>query len=188
SNDTLKLAHVRLPAAAWGEKEGTVTNSERRIARQRAFLPAPGAARPDWWMLREVAARLGWGHAFAYRSAADVFREHGRLSGFENGGRRAFDISALATISDGEYRDLAPVQWPLLGDGQGRKRLFGDGVFATPSGRARFVACAGGLARPPSARWPFILNTGRVRDQWHTMTRTSLSARLPLHIAAPFVA
>ena len=81
--------HVLLPAAAWGEKDGTVTNSERRISRQRAFLPRPGDAQPDWWIVSEVARHLGHGGAFAYRSAADVFREHAALSAFENDGARA---------------------------------------------------------------------------------------------------
>ena len=99
SNDTVSLAHIALPAAAWGEKDGTVTNSERCISRQRAFLPPPGRARPDWWMLSQVARRLGHGDAFAYRSAADIFDEHARLSGFENGGSRAFDISGRAGLT-----------------------------------------------------------------------------------------
>ena len=92
-NDTVASgAQVLLPAAAWGEKDGTVTNSERRISRQRAFLPLPGEARPDWWIVSEVARRLGFGDAFDYHSAADVFREHAALSAFENGGQRDFDI------------------------------------------------------------------------------------------------
>ena len=103
SNDTANLAHVRLPAAAWGEKDGTVTNSERRISRQRAFLDPPGEARPDWWILSQVAARLGWAEDFLYRSAADIFREHARLSGFENDGERLFDVSRLAGLSDAQY-------------------------------------------------------------------------------------
>src|SRR5205814_347435 len=102
-----------LPAAAWGEKDGTVTNSERRISRQRAFLAPPGEVRPDWQILSQVAARLGWADAFAYRSAADIFREHAALSGLENGGERAFDISGLAHLSDAEYARLAPTQWPV---------------------------------------------------------------------------
>src|SRR5471030_1413796 len=77
-----------MPAAAWGEKDGTVTNSERRITRQRAFLPLPGDAQPDWWIVSEVARHLGHGEAFAYRGAADVFREHAALTAFENGGAR----------------------------------------------------------------------------------------------------
>ena len=105
SNDTVNAgAHVLLPAAAWGEKDGTVTNSERRISRQRAFLPLPGEAKPDWQIVSEVAGKLGFAEAFAYRSAADVFREHAALSGFENNGTRDFDIGGLATMSDDGLR------------------------------------------------------------------------------------
>src|SRR5882757_5651072 len=101
SNDTVNAgAHILLPAAAWGEKDGTVTNSERRISRQRPFLPAPGEAKPDWWMVTQVARRMGFGAAFDYGSAADVFREHAALSAFENGGRRDFDIGGLAGLGD----------------------------------------------------------------------------------------
>ena len=106
SNDTLAARpHVLLPAAAWGEKDGTVTNSERRISRQRAFMPLPGDARPDWWIVSEVAQHLGHGGAFAYGSAADVFREHAALSAFENDGARRFDLGGLAAISDEDYDD-----------------------------------------------------------------------------------
>ena len=87
-------AVVRLPALAWAEKDGTVTNSERGIARQRPFLPPPGEARQDWWMVSQVARRLGHGEAFAWKSVADIFREHAALSAFENSGARAFDIGA----------------------------------------------------------------------------------------------
>src|SRR6202162_126224 len=114
SNDTVNAgAHVLLPAAAWGEKHGTVTNSERCISRQRAFLPPPGEAKPDWWIVAAVARRLGFGEAFSYRSEADVFREHAALSGFENAGTRDFDLGGLATISDHDYDALEPVQWPV---------------------------------------------------------------------------
>src|ERR1700704_2482462 len=133
SNDTIDAdAHVRLPAAAWGEKDGTVTNSERRITRQRAFLPVPGEAKPDWWMVAEVAHRMGFGAVFAYRSAADVFREHAALSGFENGGTRDFDIGGLAGISDTDYETLAPTQWPLrAGETRPQARFFADGGYFT---------------------------------------------------------
>src|SRR5215213_2295460 len=114
TNDTVSATpHVLLPAAAWGEKDGSVTNSERRISRQRAFLPLPGDARPDWWIVSEVARHLGHGAAFAYRSAADIFREHATLSAFENNGARAFDLGGLAAISDEDYGVLEPVQWPV---------------------------------------------------------------------------
>ena len=187
--DTTRHAHVLLPAAAWGEKEGTVTNSERRISRQRAFLKPPGAARPDWWMVAQVAERLGHGLAFDYPNAAAIFREHAALSALANDGARDFDLSGLAEISDEDYAQLAPVQWPVTrATPKGTTRLFGDGRFFTPSGRARFVPVT---PRPPAhptdAEYPLALNTGRVRDHWHTLTRTGLSARLSAHSIEPYM-
>ena len=181
---------VRLPAAAWGEKDGTVTNSERRITRQRAFLPLPGEALPDWQILTLAARRMGFSHGFTFESAADVFREHAALSGFENDGQRDFDISGLATLTDADYDALAPVQWPVAGpERQSRARFFADGGFYTPDRRARFVAIEPPrLAEIADAAFPLRLNTGRVRDQWHTMTRTGLSPRLGAHVSEPFVA
>ncbi|WP_036260454.1 nitrate reductase [Methylocapsa aurea] len=190
STDTIEAgAHVLLPAAAWGEKDGTVTNSERRISRQRAFLPLAGEAKPDWWAASEVAKRMGFGEAFDYSGPADIFREHAALSGFENDGARSFDIGALAELSDAAYDALAPLQWPApLGAPHGRARLFGDGRFFTPFRRARFAAIEEpALAVAPTVEFPFLLNTGRVRDQWHTMTRTGLSPRLAGHAPDPFV-
>jgi assimilatory nitrate reductase catalytic subunit len=195
ANDTTRLADVVLPAAGWGEKDGTVTNSERRISRQRAFRPPPGKARTDWWMLSEVARRMGWTTAFPYARPADIFREHAALSAFENQGpaRRLFDIGGLAAITDAEYDAMKPVQWPLLQPGQNDRpavRLFGDGQgFPTKDGRARYVPTP---FRPPvelpdEARWPFLLNTGRVRDQWHTMTRTGRVPRLMGHRTEPLL-
>ncbi|MGA2493153.1 MAG: nitrate reductase [Roseiarcus sp.] len=183
----LDAAMVVLPAAAWGEKDGTVTNSERVISRQRPFRAPPGEAWPDWRQVSEVARRLGHGSAFAYRGPADIFREHAALSGFENDGARAFDIGAVATLSEAEYDALTPAQWPRRRAGAGRKRFFSQGGFFHPDGRARFVA----VEDPPSPRlteaFGLVLNTGRVRDQWHTMTRTGLSPRLARHREAPFV-
>ena len=194
ANDTANCAHVRLPAAAWGEKDGTVTNSERRISRQRAFLPLAGEVKPDWWILGEVAKRLGWATAFAWTKPSQIFAEHARLSGFENTGERAFDISGLADLTPHQYDALLPIQWPVRRrppspmKQAGTERLFADGRFFTPSGKARFVVSEpAALGRPVSNEWPFLLNTGRVRDQWHTMTRTALSPRLSSHIAEPYV-
>ncbi len=96
--DTVSLAKVRLPACGWGEKDGTVTNSERRISRQRAFLPPPGEAKPDWWIVTQVARRMGFADAFPYQSPAEIFAEHAALSAFENDGGRAFDLGGLATL------------------------------------------------------------------------------------------
>jgi assimilatory nitrate reductase catalytic subunit len=187
-NDTANLAHVKLPAAAWGEKDGTVTNSERRISRQRVFLPLAGEARPDWWILSQVARRLGHGAVFAYTSAAQIFDEHARLSGFENDGTRAFDISGAAGLDQGAYDALQPFQWPHRRSERPTARLFATRRFFTPDRKARFVAVAAPrLAARLSQEHPFLLNTGRVRDQWHTMTRTGLSPRLCVHIAEPYV-
>jgi assimilatory nitrate reductase catalytic subunit len=192
SNDTVRAgAHVLLPASAWGEKDGTVTNSERRISRQRPFLNPPGEAKPDWWIVAQVARRMGFAEAFQFNSAADVFREHAALSAFENDGTRDFDIGALASISDAEFGVLSPVQWPARASSDSskeEKRFFADGRFFTPDGKARMIAPE--MPRPQadlSAAFPFRLNTGRVRDQWHTMTRTGLSPRLGAHLPEPFV-
>lgn len=187
--DTTACADVLLPATGWAEKDGTVTNSERCISRQRGFLTPPGQARHDWWTITEVARRLGFAEAFPYRGPADIFREHAALSGYENHGSRDFDISALARLSDADYDRLAPIHWPIdPATGQGHKRLFEDGRFFTPTGRARFVAItATGPAIKVSARRPLIMNTGRIRDQWHTMTRTAKASRLMQHIDEPFV-
>ena len=190
SNDTVNAgAHLLLPAAAWGEKSGTVTNSERRISRQRQFLPSPGEARPDWWIVSQVARRMGYADAFAYESPAGIFREHATLSAFENDGTRDFDLGGLTALSDEQFDALDPVQWPVReGERSGTSRLFADGGFFTPDGKAQFIAPdKPALAEAVSNELSFRLNTGRVRDQWHTMTRTGLSARLGTHIAEPFV-
>jgi assimilatory nitrate reductase catalytic subunit len=190
SNDTVKSgAHVLLPAQAWGEKSGTVTNSERRISRQRGFLAPPGEAKPDWWIVAEVAKRLGFGAAFDFGSAADVFREHAALSAFENGGSRDFDIGALTSLSDQAFDELAPVLWPMrTGDTEPQPRFFDDGGFFTNDHRARFVAPEiPALRTETNAGRPLRLNTGRIRDQWHTMTRSGLSPRLGQHLPEPFV-
>jgi assimilatory nitrate reductase catalytic subunit len=212
--DSTRFAHVLLPAAAWGEKDGIVTSSERRISRQRAFLPLPGEARPDWWIVCEVAKRMGFAQAFDYRSPNEIFDEHARLSAAGNDGARIFDIGGLAGLSREQYDALEPVQWPVRRPGtprfgslraeatpgatrivgaqpevpQGVARLFADGRFAHADGRARFVAT------PPRApahatddAFPLVLNTGRIRDQWHSMTRTGRSARLAEHLPEPFL-
>jgi assimilatory nitrate reductase catalytic subunit len=182
SNDTIRARpHVLLPAAAWGEKEGTVTNSERRISRQRAFLSLPGEARPDWWIVSQVARRMGFADAFSYASPAEIFREHAVLSAFENNGTRDFDIGALANLTDVEYDALGFIQW-------GGERFFADGGFFTADRKARFVAVEPPVLREATSdAFPFRLNTGRIRDQWHTMTRTGRSARLAAHLPEPFV-
>jgi assimilatory nitrate reductase catalytic subunit len=228
NTDTALLAHVLLPATTWGEKDGTVTNSERCISRQRAFLDPPGGARADWWMFAEVAKRMGFRDGFDYGSARDVFVEHAALSAEENHGARAFDIGALSALTADAYAALSPVRWPLPARPQAAAsssaphtipddtdavldrigavtggvsppatsqrpgadplRLFADGRFYHADGRARFIATP---PRAPAhalgAEYPLVLNTGRVRDQWHTMTRTGKAARLMAHSPEPFV-
>ena len=113
SNDTVNSgAHVLLPAAAWGEKDGTVTNSERRISRQRRSCRCRARRSRTGGSSAQVARRMGFGDAFAYESAADIFREHAALSAFENDGTRDFDIGALAGIDDDAFDALEPVEWP----------------------------------------------------------------------------
>ena len=192
--DTSDLAHIRLPAAGWSEKDGTVTNSERCISRQRALFGLSGEAKPDWWILSRVARKLGFEEAFNYEKSADIFREHAALSAFENsveGKVRDFNIGALADLSDQGYEDLEPLQWPLIkGDEVSGDpvRLFAEGGFYTATGKANFVATEFAVSyHQPNTDYPLLLNTGRVRDHWHTMTRTGLSPRLSQHIDEPYL-
>jgi assimilatory nitrate reductase catalytic subunit len=173
--DTGDLADVLLPATGWGEKDGTVTNSERRISRQRAFMPAPGEARPDWKAICDVARRMGWSDAFDYTSPADIFAEYVGLSVATTDFGRDLDLSVFA---DADYANLIPTQWP-----QNDKRFFADGKFF----HADAKACMLPVCAPKSVvREGLILNTGRNRDQWHTMTRSGKSPRLGAHLAEPY--
>ncbi|MCL6416268.1 molybdopterin-dependent oxidoreductase [Aestuariirhabdus sp. Z084] len=208
ATDTAATANIRFPAAAWGERDGTVTNAERCISRQRALQPLSGQARPDWWIICQMAQRLGFGEAFDFQHPAQIFREHARLSGYQNSPDalpRGFNISALAEIGDLAYENLTPTQWPVITTTKtdqpdtvpsqavqqawsGTARRFANGSFDTSSGRANFVAIS---PRPPAyqtdQQFPLVLNTGRLRDQWHTMTRTGLSPSLSGHRPEPQV-
>jgi assimilatory nitrate reductase catalytic subunit len=185
--DTTCHADVLLPAAGWGEKDGTVTNSERCISRQRAFLPLPGEARPDWWIITQVARRMGFADGFSFETPAQIFAEHATLSGHGNHGTRDFDISVHAAISNQAYEALAPFQWPQSDNRFAKEtRFFANGEFYTEDRRARFVAVRPANEEAIDPRFAFTLNTGRVRDHWHTMTRTGKSARLSAHFAEPF--
>lgn len=187
--DTATWADVLLPAAAWGEKDGTVTNSERRISRQRAVLPAPGEARPDWWMIAQVAQRMGY-PGFDYDGPAAIFAEHARLSAHDNDGRFAFDIGGLASLSAADYDALAPIQWPVPTQAlTGTDRLFCDGAFVTADARAHLQAVTPrSPANAANDTYPLRLNTGRVRDHWHTLTRSARAPRLCEHTPAPRLA
>ena len=182
---TAPYADVLLPAATWGEKDGSVTNSERRISRVRKAVAPPGTARDDWAIVCDFAQRLetrlrpGKPTLFPYADVEGVWNEHR-----ETTRGRDLDITGLSyAILD----ERGPQLWPFFsGETEGRKRLYQDGVFATPSGRARFVVTPyKPVADPVDARYPFALNTGRLRDQWHGMSRTGSVPQLFGHSAEP---
>ena len=179
ARSTGRYAHVKLPATGWGEKDGTVTGSERLISRQRALFPPPEEAKPDWWIISQVAAAMGWHDEFAFASPADIYREHVRLSTYRNEGKRLFDLRAHAAIANHNYDAMEPTRWGGT--------PFANGLFSTPDARARLVAVSQMSLPEPLSRWPMTLNTGRYRDQWHTMTRTGLSPRLSQHRREPLV-
>jgi assimilatory nitrate reductase catalytic subunit len=183
--ETCDYADVLLPASTWAEKEGTVTNSERRISRVRAAVAPPGEARPDWQIAVDFAQRLrrrlGRDIAFDYPGPEQIFNEHR-----ESTRGRDLDITGLSyALLERE----GPQQWPYPeGEREGRKRLYADGVFPTPTGRARFVETEyEPPAEVPDEQYPLSLTTGRLRDQWHSMTRTGLVPRLFSHSPEPEV-
>ena len=177
NTETAKYAHVLLPAQGWGEKDGMVTNSERRMSRQRGFLIPVGEARTDWKIISDVAIAMGFA-GFSYGSPAEIFQEFARLTQIENYGTRKFDLNDLLQVN---YDLFAPYQW-------GGEQPFADKKFQTPDGKARFIpTLAMPLAASPNDNQTFILNTGRVRDQWHTMTRTGLVPKLFGHRGEPYL-
>ena len=179
-SDTVQAARIRLPALGWGEKDGTVTNSERVISRQRAFLPPPGEARADWWIIAQVAARLGWADAFAWPNPAAIFREHAAITGLARPSLRQFDISGLADLTDAEYAALTPTRWPVARRGDQGSRI-------TPPIQRFIPTPFRPPANPPDTAHPLTLNTGRMRDQWHSMTRTGPVPRLMAHSPEPLL-
>ncbi len=192
---TCAYADLLLPATTWGEKDGTVTNSERRISRVRPAVGKPGETRHDWEIVVEFARRLeargapppqpspnggGSKTLFPYPDAEAIWLEHR-----ESTRGRDLDITGL----DYALLDRAPQQWPFpAGATQGRTRLYEDGVFPTPDGKARFAAMQyQPLAEARESRYPFSLTTGRLRDQWHGMSRTGTLGRLFGHVPEPVV-
>ncbi|MGN6209587.1 nitrate reductase, partial [Asticcacaulis sp.] len=187
--DTTALADIVLPAAAWAEKDGTVTNSERVISRQRRMTALPGQVRPDWAIVAEVARRMNsaWDKAFGWKEPHEVFDEHAGLTAFENNGQRFLNLGGLTGLGREAYDALMPTRWPVTKAGS-TQRLFADGHFATPNGRARLIAPkATGPANLPTPEFPFSLNSARVRDHWHTLTRTALAPELNRHITEPLL-
>jgi assimilatory nitrate reductase catalytic subunit len=186
TTSTCAFADLLLPATTWGEKEGTVTNSERRISRVRPAVPAPGEARHDWSIAVDFARRLEQrlgrtASLFPYESAERVWNEHR-----ESTRGRDLDITGMSYAM---LDTAGPQQWPLKeGETTGRARLYEDGIFPTPDGRARFADTVyKPVAEAREARYPFSLNTGRLRDQWHGMSRTGTVGRLFGHVAEPVV-
>ena len=189
-NDTLDFAHIALPATGWSEKDGTVTNSERRISRQRGLLPAMGEAKHDWKIICEVAKAMGFDKGFNFDSPSEIFAEYTGLTQADNHGSRDLDLSSLCDLTETQYNRLKPVQWPVNQSAPyGTKRLFTDGKFYTQSGKAQFVVTE--FAAPEQLtnnEFPFVLNSGRVRDQWHSMTRTGKTSELTSHVSRPYLA
>ncbi|WP_394239781.1 molybdopterin oxidoreductase family protein [Vibrio astriarenae] len=189
--ETTVLADLVLPVQGWSEKSGTVTNSERRISRQRRILPSPGLAKPDWWVISQVAQKMGFGEAFDYLHEGEIFREYAQLTTLDNeNGERDFSLIGLSRLDDQGYSVLKPQQWPVieLQDKVVNQRFFADGHFYTQNGRARFIPV--NHRAPQSATnddYPLLLNSGRTRDHWHTMTRTGLAAQLGEHTPEPYV-
>ena len=184
---TCDYADLLLPATTWGEKDGTVTNSERRISRVRPAVPAPGQARHDWRIVVDFAQRMearlhpGRPTLFPYLDAESLWLEHR-----ESTRGRDLDITGLSYAM---LETSGPQQWPIkAGEARGKERLYEDGTFPTPDGRARFAALPFvPLAEPRESRYPFSLTTGRLRDQWHGMSRTGTLGRLFGHVAEPAV-
>lgn len=186
NTETLAYADLVLPAATWPEKEGTVTNSERRISRVRAAITPPGQALPDWKLVCAVAQKLAAQIAphkaalFNYKDEAQIFAEHALTTA-----GRDLDYSAL------DYAQLeahGPQQWPYTTPTRRSVRLYQDGLFATPNQRAQFLDVGyTPVAESVSAHSPIRLTTGRSRDQWHTMSRTGLVPALTRHAEEPFI-
>lgn len=184
TTETCRYADLLLPAASWGEKEGTVTNSERRVSHVRRAVPAPKEARPDWSITCDFARRLetllrpGLPSLFDFADSEALFEEYKYLTA-----QRDLDLSGLSyALLD----DRGPQQWPFpSGARHGTARLYANGRFPTASGRAQFHADP---YRAPKekreARYSLTLNTGRLRDQWHGMSRTGTAARLFGHVEA----
>jgi ferredoxin-nitrate reductase len=187
--ETTRFADLVLPAAGWGEKRGTMTNSERRVSLAEKLVESPGEARPDWEIFAGVARRLGLERHFAWEDPAEVYDEYKELTR-----GRPPEVTGLSH----ERLGRGPVQWPVPDalkraerpsgeilrpepgeEHPGTPRLYADAKFNTPEGRARFAPTPhAGLQESPSAEYPLVLSTGRVKNQWHTMTRTGRSAKL----------
>jgi ferredoxin-nitrate reductase len=179
--ETLKYADVVLPASSWLEKEGTMTNAERRISYLNKLLDAPGEALPDLEIICRFAQKMNY-DGFGYTDAAEIFEEHAALTA-----GTSIDISALNYQLLKEKRS---VQWPYTSEinGFGTKRLFTDHQFHTSSKKAIIHSFPdANLSEEPDENYPLILTTGRIRDQWHTMSKTGKVNKLRQHISEAFL-
>ncbi len=199
-SESLAYADVILPAAAWAEKEGTMTNSERRISYLNKVLDTPGETMPDWEIMCNVARKMGF-PGFDFDSPADVYAEHAALTAGTN-----VDVSGL---SYDILKQVKTVQWPypklpapakVAGKkksvmpivevplSKGTSRLFTDHNFYTPSAKAQIHAVPDeNRSEQTSPDFPFILTTGRIRDHWHTMSKTGKVNKLNQHIKQAFI-
>ncbi len=176
--ETAAFAHLLLPAAQWGEKTGTMTNSERRVTLCPQFRSPPGQAQADWRIFAQVAHRLGFGAQFPYQESSQVFEEFAALTA-----GRPCDLSGL---SHRRLSEQGPCQWPCPPGHPGTPRLYQDLNF--PSGRARFSAThSHGLAEPPDSTYPWVLTSGRLYGHWHTQTRTGRIEKLRQMHPEPFL-
>ncbi len=179
NSDTSKYADLLLPAAGWLEKDGTMTNSERRISYLPKGINPPGEALPDTEILIRFAKKMKF-NGFNFNTTEDIYKEYCLMTKDSN-----IDVSFLnynRLIYEGTF------QWPVPDYGHpGTPRLFADKKFFTPSQKAIFniPTSIENTSVPPSAEFPFILTTGRIRDQWHTMTKTGKVSRLMTHIPSP---
>jgi ferredoxin-nitrate reductase len=178
--DTLPFADVVLPAATWPEKTGAMTTSERRVHLVESARPPPGEARPDWRILCDIAIAMGFAAAFAFPDESAVFAEHCAST-------RGTDCD-MSGLSYAKLRRERSVQWPCPSpEHPGTQRLFADGVFPTANGRCRLWADEpADRGEQPDAAFPLVLTTGRIRDQWHTQTRSGLVAKLNRTEPRPF--
>ncbi|NEP17279.1 MAG: nitrate reductase [Leptolyngbya sp. SIO4C1] len=184
--ETAAFAHLLLPAAQWGEKTGTMTNSERMVTYCPAFRSPPGEAKADWEIFAEVGRRLGFEAQFSYGSSAEVYQEFVSLTA-----ERLCDMTGLSH----ERLSAGPVQWPYpaaetaaTAADKYDKRLYTDFQFATPDKRARFAAFhIKGLAEPPNRDFPYVLTTGRLYGHWHTQSRTGRIEKINKMHPEPFL-
>ncbi|MET9433277.1 bifunctional nitrate reductase/sulfite reductase flavoprotein subunit alpha [Streptomyces sp. NPDC006551] len=185
--ETNAYADVILPAALWTETEGVLINSERTLTLARPAADPPGEALADWRIIARIAQAMGYEKAFAHDTAEEVFEEIKLARNPKTG----YDLGGVTY----ERLRATPVQWPAATtDGPARnpiRYVDGEGagpVFPTPSGRAVFHARPHiDAAEMPDDDYPFVLNTGRLQHQWHTLTKTGRVDRLSKLNPAPFV-